>query len=602
MRLEHNNDPKSRHHTNGSSANGSSPHTNGSTNGTNGVGGGDTNGYHTNGHVHNPSLFYGHDREEVTRILLQSLNDLGYAGAAQQLSAESGYELEIPSVAAFRRAVLHGQWVDAEAILLGQEVVDGGVALVGHQTNQSWRKSRSSAGSQNGFSRHGLPLSAGADTIWLKFLLRQQKYLELLEDRDLNGALSVLRNELTPLKRDTGRLHALSSLMMSQSADDLRSQANWDGADGDSRSELLSEISTSISPSVMIPEHRLATLLSDHQQHQILNCQYHNTPVQPSLYTDHQCSPNDFPLETRLELRHHTDEVWYLQFSHDGSMLATAGRDGLVCVYDTVRWKIRHEFHEHERTASPSGDRGVVYVAFSPDDQYLISCSQNSDFVVVNVHDGRRVATADHFDYPVSTAAWLPDSTHFVVGTQSSRRPLGLYSLRSSNPSNPTGTVVRNNELHSWRDPPWSTSPHPTSTTSTTPDPPPASFRISDCAISRDGKHLAATTLKNRILLYDLPSRQKIAEWPMEDKLTSITFSADGRELLVNMNEGRVFTLDVGSGEVVQRFEGVRQKHFVVRSCFGGAGEGVVVSGSEGEFVLPNTFLRFGGGVFVWDG
>ncbi|KAI7251177.1 hypothetical protein KC335_g16588, partial [Hortaea werneckii] len=323
MRLDNNSgqhEHKARTSANGSSSQngGSSPHTNGSTKS------GDTNGYHTNGHAEpNVSPFYGHDREEVTRILLQSLSDLGYGGAARQLSAESGFELEIPSVAAFRNAVQQGEWEEAEALLLGSdtEYEGGGVSLGNGHSSPSRRKSRQSFGSQNGYMRHGLPLAEGADTTTLKFLLREQKYLELLERRDANSALSVLRNELTPLKRDIGRLHALSSLMMTPSAEEMRAQAGWDGAQGSSRNFLLSEISKSISPSVMIPEHRLATLFTAVQEDQILNCRYHNTTAQPSLYTDHECSPDDFPLHNLTELRNHTDEVWHLDFSHDGSLL-----------------------------------------------------------------------------------------------------------------------------------------------------------------------------------------------------------------------------------------------------------------------------------------
>ena len=578
----------------------------------------ETNGYHdvtTNGHTatggpvqHNTSPFYGHDREEVTRILLQSLSDLGYAGAAKQLSEESGFELEIPSVAAFRSAVLRGEWEEAELLLFGssseeeEHELDGGGVMLGnghgqgHTTRSSWHRRKSSRmssfGSQNGFARNGLPLAEGADVTTLKFLLRQQKYLELLENGDVRTGIVVLRKELTPLKRDIGRVHALSacvrtrlqcplhstlvlmclSLMMCPSAPDLRAQADWDGSEGSSRANLLSDLSNSISPSVMIPEHRLATLFTAVQNEQILNCRYHNTIAQPSLYTDHECAAEDFPLQKLTELRNHSDEVWFLEFSHDGSMLATAGKDGLVCVYDTVRWKVRHEFREHERNSAPgAGDGGVCYVAFSPDDQYLISCSQNNEFIVVNVRDGRRVAIADHFDYPVTTAAWLPDSQTFVVGSQGSRRPLGLYSLRSNSSS--SSSVVRNNEIYSWRDPPWDPSLKDNA----------ISFRIADCAVSPDGTRMVAATIDKRILMYDLRSRYKIAEWEMKGKLTSINFSADGAEMLVNMNEEKVWALDSVSGEVLMKYEGAVQREYVVRSCFGGAREGVVVSGSEGE-------------------
>ncbi|CAK4017538.1 WD repeat-containing 26 [Lecanosticta acicola] len=592
MRPDHDTENTQRPHprpsTNGSSQNGSSPHTNGSVKS-------ETNGYHANGHAEetvaaarNNEPFFGHDREEVTRILLQSLSDLGYQGAAQQLSRESGYELEIPSVAAFRNAVLDGEWDEAESLLFGlgaEELEGGGVALGnGHTTTPSRRKDgagRLSASSQNGYSRNGLPLAEGANTTWLKFLLRQQKYLELLEQRDLNAALIVLRTELTPLKTDIGRLHFLSSLVMCPSAYDLRTQAEWDGVAGQSRSLLLSNISKSISPSVMIPEHRLATLLSAVQEEHILGCRYHNTTVQPSLYTDHACSSDDFPLHTQFELRNHGDEVWFVEFSHDGTLLATAGKDGLVCVYETAGWTLRYEFREHERSPLASGssssagaaeNRGVTFVAFSPNDQYLISCSQNNEFVVVDVRSGNRVATADHFDYPVTTAAWLPDSETFVIGSQGSQRPLGLYSLRA--PPNSSAAVVKNNEIHSWREPPWNPSVKDQ----------PNSFRISDCAVNTEGTRMVATTLDNRIMLYSLePTSRyyKIDEWSMEDKLTSINFSADGELMLVNMNEGRVIALDSETGEVVYRYEGASQKEFVVRSAFGGAGQGFVISGSE---------------------
>jgi hypothetical protein len=206
---------RGRTSTNGSSQNGSSPHTNGSARSN-----GDTNGFHGNGSTGavavNTTPFYGHDREEVTKILLQSLSDLGYHGVVEHLSRESGYQLEIPSVSAFRSAVQLGEWEEAETLLFGTENADqeGGVSLGnGNTTSASLRKDRDrlSFGSRNGSTQLGLPLSEGADITWLKFLLRQQKYLELLERRDVGAALGVLRNELQPLKKDVERLHFLSA-------------------------------------------------------------------------------------------------------------------------------------------------------------------------------------------------------------------------------------------------------------------------------------------------------------------------------------------------------------------------------------------------------
>ena len=132
----------------------------------------------------------------MTRLIIQGLGDLGYQSAAQTLSTESGYEVESPSVAAFRHAVLRGEWAEAEALLFGTEGVEdgGGVSI---STGDSHR-------------HDGLRFAENADRKELKFQMRKQKYLELLEERDLGGALMVLRQELTPLNQDTSKLHELS--------------------------------------------------------------------------------------------------------------------------------------------------------------------------------------------------------------------------------------------------------------------------------------------------------------------------------------------------------------------------------------------------------
>jgi hypothetical protein len=159
-----------------------------------------------NGNAVSPT-FYGHDREEVTRILIQSLTDLGYHGAAGMLCKESGFQLEGPTVASFRSSVLNGDWAEAEELLFGSNTYDGGGVGLDASYGKSWTKSHSRSNSQHS---GGLTLAEGADRDEMMFWMKQQKYLELLERRELGRALTVLRQELTPLHQDVGRLHALS--------------------------------------------------------------------------------------------------------------------------------------------------------------------------------------------------------------------------------------------------------------------------------------------------------------------------------------------------------------------------------------------------------
>lgn len=177
------------------------------------------------------------------------------------------------------------------------------------------------------------------------------------------------------------------SLIVCQSAEDLRSQATWDGARGRSRQQLLSELSSmdyqchtraktnsacieSISPSVMIPDHRLAVLLDQAKQSQIAKCLYHNPTSRPSLFSDHMCDRSQFPLCTVLELSESVGEVWCIEFSHDGTMLAASGEDPTVIIYDTKDFRVRHKLADHNGF--------VAYVAWSPDDTKLITCSHDN--------------------------------------------------------------------------------------------------------------------------------------------------------------------------------------------------------------------------------
>lgn len=129
---------------------------------------------------------------------MQSLIDMGFVGAANVLSQESGYEMEPESVAAFRAAVLDGRWDEAEILLAGDD--------------RFRRRSTESRRSTQGQSlpRQGLRLCPEASLDTMLFQIRQQKFLELLEARDLGSALAVLRTELTPLNQDIGKLHSLS--------------------------------------------------------------------------------------------------------------------------------------------------------------------------------------------------------------------------------------------------------------------------------------------------------------------------------------------------------------------------------------------------------
>ena len=90
------------------------------------------------------------------------------------LAEESGYNTESDDVSEFREAVLSGEWEKAES----------------HLSN--------------------IPLNENAFLEEALFLIREQKFLEALEDKDLTSALAVLRTEISPLNFNTDKVHNLS--------------------------------------------------------------------------------------------------------------------------------------------------------------------------------------------------------------------------------------------------------------------------------------------------------------------------------------------------------------------------------------------------------
>lgn len=96
------------------------------------------------------------------------------------------------------------------------------------------------------------------------------------------------------------------------------------------------QITGYVPASIMIPQRRFSTLLNQAQTFQRQQCVYHNSPLDSgeySLYEDHQCDKEAFPGITTAILEIHADEVWNIEWSHDGQYLASASRDKTAIIW-----------------------------------------------------------------------------------------------------------------------------------------------------------------------------------------------------------------------------------------------------------------------------
>ncbi|TDL25023.1 WD40 repeat-like protein [Rickenella mellea] len=502
------------------------------------------------------------DREEFVRLVIQSLRDVGYIESAATLEAESGYTMESPEVAEFRECILDGSWDSAEVTL----------SRLGVSDDESLRMAR--------------------------FLISQQKYLELLEASNVNAALHVLRSELAPLNTDVDKLHSLSGLIMCSNAEDLKSRAKWDGAAGVSRRQLLANLQRFIPSSVMIPQRRFASLLQQAYTHQRTQCLYHNAPYDSSafsLYTDHHCSRDSFPSLTTHILAEHEDEVWNVQWSHCGRYLASASKDKTAIV-----WHIGVSLHPLRRPKTGPNTRDCIpekvlrdhpypvgCLAWSLDDSILLTSSEHI-IKMWNPKTGLCVRELDAHTETVTSLVWLPDGSGFLSGSMD--RKIILWDVDGKQRDTWGTTVIRVTDL--------AVTPDfsrlvavgihhlPSSANN-------SAVTLQDGGTPPTGAATQASTerrrdVENRLIIYDLATKQQEVSIRLEGELTSVKISQDSRYALVNHAPDEVQLWDLDSARMARRFTGQRQGKHVIRSCFGGVDGNFIVSGSED------------GNVYVW--
>ncbi|KAJ1344466.1 hypothetical protein BSLG_001026 [Batrachochytrium salamandrivorans] len=156
--------------------------------------------------------------------------------------------------------------------------------------------------------------------------VKQQKYLEFLEIRDAKRALSVLRNELSPLAVSRDQIHKLSS-------EELYQKSNWNGISGNSREQLLDALQDGT---------MLASASKDAR----------------AIIWDANS------LTARFILEEHSEAVSFLSWRPDSTMLLTASNDHKLKLWGSKTGVCILTFARHTEPVTscawlPNGERFV---------------------------------------------------------------------------------------------------------------------------------------------------------------------------------------------------------------------------------------------------
>ncbi|BHF68082.1 WD repeat-containing protein 26 [Sparganum proliferum] len=325
----------------------------------------------------------------MVRLIGQYLCDKGYSSSYIQLAKDSGITLEPQAATDLRSAILAGKWEDAEkAVKELAPIIDN-----------------------------------PANLAEIHFLLLEQQFLELAEADDAMAALVLLRSRITPLQRNAERLAVLTRCLMCRTPEEVRAEAGgWSGAHGGSRSALVNNIQRYVPAQTMLPPTRLETLVTEAVRAQLNACTFHNQPIawpdalnSISLLQPHSCSIQEFPVFPVQTIDHRDTDLWFCQFSPDGTHLATGGKDANVDV-----WRVDVQTHTivSSRTLSTSSSY-IGHLCWSPNSKKLAVCcgELHGPVIIFDVANRRQLCSQQVNDEDVyCAAAFFADSRKLAFG------------------------------------------------------------------------------------------------------------------------------------------------------------------------------------------
>jgi WD40 repeat protein len=356
---------------------------------------------------------YKFDEVDLTRLIIQSLKELGYEKSAKEVENESKIKLTSDSMKEFEESIIKGKWEESIGILRNK-------------------------------------LLKNEDIEVLKFLILQQEYFELLYNDDSVNALTVLK-KLKNCKsvhiQDLGQLASfiacsnvkslkkcVSTFLIDQNRRLLKDKKKhrlndsfWEPIEY--RKDLFATISQLLPPTLMVPKGRLNELLSESVQYKL---QENNSLIdldldeplpllEDSFYqesevlvkeSNRKASTSEVVLlETAHILKGHTDEVWCVDINATKSLVASGSKDRSIIIWDP-----KNDFNKVKKI--PLAHKiAVEQVKFNPNPNYvhlLLSSGGNRSIKLWSTASCTLLYKFNQHFQPVTSIKWMAGGENFL--------------------------------------------------------------------------------------------------------------------------------------------------------------------------------------------
>ncbi|KAH3688839.1 hypothetical protein WICPIJ_000174, partial [Wickerhamomyces pijperi] len=133
------------------------------------------------------------NQTEVTKLIIQTLTDLGYHKASDSLKKESGLSIESPDINEFINCLKDGEWIQAI-----ERIPNLKLCLDPHMRRLSFIKDDMSTGEEDEDLMKDIEEEEQQIRTLIKFLIQRERFLEKLYSEDESSSASSNQSSASP--------------------------------------------------------------------------------------------------------------------------------------------------------------------------------------------------------------------------------------------------------------------------------------------------------------------------------------------------------------------------------------------------------------------